>query len=221
MLDSRLRRVKDRLLAPVARPMAGVVHPAAITAASLAAGLGCAALIVRGETAAALGLWLVNRSLDGLDGLVARTGGRQSDLGGYLDLLADFVVYAAIPIALSVRWPAVAGFPLAVLLAAFYVNAASWMYLSALLEKRATAHAGPTSVTMPTGLVEGSETILLFTGFILMPAWLPELFWTMSALLGIAIVQRLGWAVANLNGRPPDGRGAARGRREEPEPPGA
>lgn len=219
MFDRALRPVKDRMLGPAARLLAGAVHPTVITALSLAAGLGCAALLLTGDHAPALALWVLNRLLDGLDGLVARIGGRQSDLGGYLDILADFMVYAAIPIALSVRSPAGADLPLAVLLAAFYVNAASWMYLSALLENRAFGHVGTTSVAMPGGLIEGSETILFFTGFILLPALLPELFWAMSLLVGVTIVQRLWWATRNLAGRAPDTHREATVARGTPEPP--
>lgn len=219
MLDGMLRPVKDRLLGPVARRLSGVVHPNLITAGSLAAGLGCAALLVRGDTTAAVALWALNRLLDGLDGLVARMGGRQTDLGGYLDILADFLVYAAIPIALAVRSPDVAGLPVAVLLAAFYLNAASWMYLSALLEKRAASRRGATSVTMPVGLVEGSETIVLFTGFIILPALRAELFRAMSLLLAVTVVQRLLWAVRNL-GAPAHETGAdSTIGHDTPEPP--
>jgi phosphatidylglycerophosphate synthase len=203
MLDPALRPLKDRLLAPVARAISPWADPLAITLLGFAAGAGCVALLALGLPGPALGLWIANRTLDGLDGLVARTSGRQSDLGGYLDIVLDFAVYAAIPIAAAARHPDAAGLPVAALLAVFYVNAASWMYLSALLEKRALAAAsgrGPTSVALPPGLIEGSETIIFFIAFILLPDRLTTLFWSMSVLLLLTIAQRIAWAVRHLPG---------------------
>ena len=79
--------------------------------------------------------------LDGLDGTLARVPARQTDFGGYLDILLDFAVYTAVPTGLALGLgtaPALAA--CAVLVGSFFVNAASWMYLSAVLERRG---AGP------------------------------------------------------------------------------
>ena len=133
--------------------------------------------------------------MDGLDGAVARAAGTQSPLGGYLDLMADFVVYAAIPIAIWWSLRAVQSpMPLVIMLAVFYVNAASWMLLSALIEKGDVQ----TSVAMPTGLIEGFETIVFYSLFLLFPAWAGELFWVFSALVAISVLQRVVWAWRNL-----------------------
>lgn len=40
------------------------------------------------------------RVLDGLDGVVARQRNKQTDFGGYLDIVLDFTVYSIIPVAL-------------------------------------------------------------------------------------------------------------------------
>ena len=91
---------------------------------------------------------------------------------------------------------------LALLLGTFYVNGASWMYLSALLEKRsvgATARGEQTSISMPTGLIEGSETILLYALYILFPGALTLLFAITAALVWITIAQRAVWASRALH----------------------
>jgi phosphatidylglycerophosphate synthase len=144
----------------------------------------------------------VNRVLDGLDGTLARVQGRQTDLGGYVDLLLDFVVYAAIPIGLAVGLgddrTLVAAL---VLLASFYVNAASWMYLSAVLERRdagTRARGELTTVAMPPGLIGGTETMVCYAAFFLLPRYLVPLFWLMSSLVLLTAVQRLAWAVRRL-----------------------
>ena len=202
VLDDLLRGVKDRLLAPVARAIGPRCPPLLITLLALAVGLAAVWLAAAGSYAWGLAAWIANRVLDGLDGALARLHGHASDLGGYLDLLCDFVVYAGLPIGLALSMPSLQGLrALAVLLAVFYVNSASWLYLSALLERRGrrAANAGPvTSIVMPPGLVAGTETIIFYALFLLWPAMLVPLFLTMSALVVVGIAQRVIWAVRIL-----------------------
>jgi phosphatidylglycerophosphate synthase len=206
MFDAELRGVKKRALWPLTGRLGGV-PPALITTVALAAGVSSALFAAGGALAAALGFWLVNRLLDGLDGEVARFRDGQSDLGGYYDLLADLFVYAALPIGLA-RWqqePAVWA-ALSLMLAAFYVNAGSWMLLALILAKRRTAVASAPSVTsfaMPRGLIEGAETLVLFTLFILFPGHLPFLFAATALLVGVTALQRGVWAFRTLRAERP------------------
>jgi len=81
------------------------VPPVVLTAAGWAAGAGaCAATALRAWPVA-LGLWLANRLLDGLDGPTARAG-TPTDAGGFLDIVADFSVYAGIILGLAIAIPA-------------------------------------------------------------------------------------------------------------------
>ncbi|MEP6687390.1 MAG: CDP-alcohol phosphatidyltransferase family protein [Gemmatimonadales bacterium] len=197
MFDEWLRAYKDRLLGGLARRLTAV-SPTAVTLLAFAVGLATAGAILSGRRRLALALWLTNRVLDGLDGTIARVQGRSSDLGAYLDIVLDFAVYAAIPLALAAT--AVepgADLAVTVLLASFYVNAASWMYLAALLERRGE-HTGSTRVVMPAGLVAGAETILFYAAAILLPRFLVSIAWTMAALVGVGILQRAVWAVRRL-----------------------
>jgi hypothetical protein len=143
MLDRRMRLMKDRALAPVAASLRSV-PPVALTAIGLVAGLGCAAAAYSGDTPLAIGLWVANRTLDGLDGAVARLAGTSSDRGGYLDLVADFITYAVIPVAqvAGAPDPSPLAVPLGALLGAYYVNSVSWLALSAILERRGAAGRG-------------------------------------------------------------------------------
>ncbi len=206
MLDRFFRSLKDPLLEPVARALGPRVPPVAITWLAFAAGLSCAAAVLKGHLGVALGLWLLNRLLDGLDGTHARVHARVSHFGAYLDIVLDFVVYAAIPLAFVVVTRqyelAIAG---VFLLASFYVNAASWMYLSALLEARregATAHGESTSATMPSGIVAGTETIVFYVLFFLMPARLAMLFTIMTILVLASVAVRIFWASRRLRRAP-------------------
>lgn len=202
MFDEYFRVWKERLFAPVARTLGSRVSPNAITWVAAVIGLGCSAAAWQGRYGVALVLWWSNRLLDGLDGTQARIHGRQSAFGAYLDIVLDFVVYAAVPVALAARAGDVATLTAAaVMLAAFYVNAASWMYLAALLEQRqqgAAARGELTAVTMPPGLVAGTETIAVYTLFLLAPAHLTLIFVTFSLLVVTGVVMRLHWARTHL-----------------------
>ena len=92
-----------------------------------------------------------------LDGLVARMHHKQSDFGDYLGLLMDFMIYVGVPIAFIVVMPTM-------------VKLWSGLALGALLEKRQQLSSNRlTSIEMPTGLIEGAETILFYSAFYLWP----------------------------------------------------
>jgi len=202
MFDHWLRILKDRLFAPIAPGIGRLVHPTLISALALLAGLTSALLAAAGRTAPAFAAWAASRILDGLDGSVARAVGAQSDLGGYVDTLMDFVVYAAVPIGVILGHPSEAAWHAGLfLLATFYVNAASWMYLAAILERRnlgAGVTGERTTVTMPPGIVAGTETVVLYSAILLAPAWAPTLFWVMGSLVCLNVVLRLVWAWRRL-----------------------
>lgn len=202
MLDQRLRRTKERVLGPLASRMVRVVPAGLVTALAFlltvaAAGAACAGLFVLSVPA-----WLAGRLLDGLDGSVARAGNAESDLGGYLDMVLDTMGYALVPLGVALWLDTRAGWiALAVMLAAFYVNTISWAYLAAVLEKRAlgAGNSGElTSITMPPALVEGAETVVVFTIFLLVPDRAPQLFAVMAVAVMVGVVQRLLWAWRHL-----------------------
>ncbi len=202
MFDQYLRGLKDRLLNPVARALGPGLHPNAITWLACGAGIASALAVMGERLGLALGFWLVNRALDGLDGTQARVHGRESHFGAYLDIVLDFVVYAAIPVAIVAAGQsdtlALAG---VLLLGSFYVNAASWMYLAALLEMRregSAARGERTTITMPPGIVAGTETIIFYTLFFLLPSYQAALFTVMAVLVLANVAQRLSWAARHL-----------------------
>jgi phosphatidylglycerophosphate synthase len=200
MYDVALRQQKDRLLGPLAGPIFASVHPNVVSCVGLLVGLLSIAAIIQQAYWAGLGLWLLNRSLDGLDGLVARQHGKQSDFGGYLDLFLDFLVYLGIPIVFVVAQPTTANLWAGLgLFAAYYLNTMSWTTLAALLEKRRLQSTTRlTSLEMPMGLIEGAETILFYSLFYLLPHALTLLFSLMALLVLFTAQQRLWWAYRNL-----------------------
>jgi phosphatidylglycerophosphate synthase len=142
-----------------------------VTLAGLALGLVAAGIIAVGGPgwAAALPL-LASRVADGLDGAVARVRGK-TDFGGYLDIVCDFVFYAAIPMAFVLRDPAANAVAGAFLLASFYVNGTTFLGFAILAEKRGmeTRSRGEKSLYFTAGLLEGTETIGFFVILCLFP----------------------------------------------------
>lgn len=200
MRDSALRRQKDRLLTPLAGQWASTIHPNHISWAALAFGLLAALATWQQWYGWALALWIANRVLDGLDGVVARVHHKQSDFGGYLDLILDFVVYLAIPIAFVAALPTASNlWALTALLSSYVVNLLSWSVLTAILEKRRTESSNRiTTIAMPSGLVEGAETIAFYSLFFLLPAYIGPLFSLMALLVFLTAAQRIWWAYRNI-----------------------
>ncbi len=200
MFDHFLRLLKDRWLSPLSRMVGPRVSPTTLSLLAFVCGCGAAYAAYRGLVAVALVAWGANRLLDGLDGTHARVHDRQTDFGGYLDIMLDFIVYAAIPVALVARDAALA-LSGVFLEATFFVNAASWMYLSAILEGRrsgASSRGELTTITMPPGLIAGTETVVLYALFLALPVWRAAMFWLMGGLVCINVAQRLWWARRTL-----------------------
>ncbi len=202
MLDSRLRGYKEVFFAPLTR-WAGNVPPLVLTAVALACALLSALLAGGGFTLGALACWILSRVFDGLDGDVARYRGRQTDLGGYLDMMGDVVAYTLILTAVTAAADSPPWGALAVVFGCFYINITSWAYLSAVLEKhqadRPAQAAGITTVMMPGGLVEGVESMLFVALVLLVPSGiLGPLFLAFSVLVAITIAQRVLWACRTL-----------------------
>jgi phosphatidylglycerophosphate synthase len=184
MLDAPVRRLIDPPLNRMGRYLARRgAHADAVTLAGLGLGLFAAVLVASGQTGLALIPLLASRLADGLDGAVARaTGG--TDFGGYLDITADFLFYAAIPLAFVLSDPASNGAAGAFLLASFYFNGTSFLGFAILAAKRGleTRARGRKSFFHSGGLLEGTETILLFVAFCIFPAAFVPLAWGFGAL---------------------------------------
>ncbi len=200
MFDDYLRKLKDRLIEPIAQRMSNIA-PTTLTFIGLIVGIASAVSAYFGLYFWSLVFWLINRSLDGLDGLVARVHNKQNDFGGYIDTLSDFVVYAALPIGIVMGRPTPNRYiALIAAFAFFYINTASWMYLAAILEKIATRDPETkTTIVMPSGLIGGFETIVFFSVFIIYPAQIALLLHIYTALVVFTILQRVVWANHFLN----------------------
>lgn len=191
MLDSKLRPLIDPPLNAAGRWIArNGIGPNAVTLAGLVPGLAAGLAVASGHFLVALGLILVNRLLDGLDGAVARAT-RQSDFGGYLDIVADFAFYVAVPLGFGIAAPTNA-LAAMVLIAAFTLTGISFLAYAALAAKRGieTAAHGRKSFFYDTGLAEGTETIVVFVLMCLWPGQFAIFAWAYAGLCLLTVLQR-------------------------------
>ncbi len=202
MFDTKLRPVCHQVLEPLARPVARRSADS-ITVIGGLVGTGAALAAAFGLWPVAVVAWLANRILDGVDGMVARfTNGTGSDSGGYLDMSVDVLVYALVPLGVATGVGSTAGWiAVALLLASFYFNTITWAYLAAVLERRQATNGHlsggeqSTSILMPPGLIEGAETIVLFTVLLVSPmagpTWPVVVMGAMAASVAVGGFARL------------------------------
>ena len=193
MLDGWARRRLDPLLDRLAARLAAAgATPNAITVGACAVGLLAAAAIAAQWYLVGLALLLVSRLGDGLDGAVASITGK-TDLGGFLDIVLDFVFYGAIPLGFVLADPAANAVAGAALIFSFYVNGGSFLAYAVMAEKRGlkTEERGEKSLFFTTGLAEATETIAFFVAVCLFPAWF-------SVLAGIFAVLCLYTATSRI-----------------------
>ncbi len=192
MIDARIRPWIDPLLDRLGRPLAATgISADMITLAGFALGLGAVAALAVGAYAFALLLILASRLLDGVDGAVARATA-PTDFGGFLDIVCDFVFYAAIPLGFALAEPenAVAAAFLAV---SFMGTGSSFLAYAVLAAKRGvtTELRGRKSFYYLGGLTEGFETILCFTLMCLMPSAFVPIAWVFGTMCWITAVTRV------------------------------
>ena len=190
-----MRRLIDPPLDRMGRGLSAAGVPAnALTAAGFAVGLLAIPCLALQWYGAALATILLNRLADGLDGAVARRT-RLSDLGGYLDIVCDFVFYAAVPFGFALARPENA-VPAAFLIFSFAGTGSSFLAFAILAAKRGLASEarGRKSLYYLGGLTEGTETIAVFTAFCLFPDAFPILAYIFGALCWLTTVARVATA---------------------------
>ncbi len=191
MFDPLLRRLIDPPLEPVGRWIArSGITANQLSVSGLAIGLVAVPLLAGEFYGWALLVILINRLIDGLDGVVARNS-RVTSFGGYLDIVCDIAFYGAVPVGFALARPE-NGVWAALLLASFMCTGGSFLGRAIVASQRGEADAGERgskSFFHSAGLIEGSETIAAFALFCLLPGHFPVLagimavlcFWTAAA----------------------------------------
>jgi phosphatidylglycerophosphate synthase len=192
MLDGALRRFIDPPLDAIGRRLADAgISANGMTLGGFAVGLVAMPLLASDAYGWALLVILANRIADGLDGAIARRKGL-SDLGGYLDIVCDFLFYGAVVFGFVLARPE-NRLPGAFLLLSFIATGSSFLAFAALAAGRGlqTRAQGSKSLYYLGGLTEGSETIAFFVLCCLFPATFGILAWIFSAACWLTALTRV------------------------------
>ena len=175
------------------------LSPNFVTLSGAVIGLGAAPLITMHFYGAALALILLNRFLDGVDGTMARMIG-PTDRGAFLDIVCDFLFYAAVPLGFAFADPGNA-LPAAVLLASFIGTGSSFLAFAAVTAKRGTVSPSYPNkgIHYLGGLTEGTETILAFCAKCVWPQHFALIAYGFAAACGVTTATRLFFGAKSLD----------------------
>jgi phosphatidylglycerophosphate synthase len=117
---------------------------------------------------------------------------RQSDLGGYLDIVCDFIFYSGFVYGFALADPANAP-AAAFLIFGFMGTGASFLTFAVMAAKRGitTEMRGPKSLYYLGGLTEGTETIALFAVICLWPGAFVALAYLFGVLCWLTTAARI------------------------------
>jgi phosphatidylserine synthase len=190
VLDTTTRRLLGPLWERVAQRLAARgVGATALTLVGLALGITAAVAAAFALWPVALGLWLVSRIPDGLDGPVARASGTAGERGGWLDLVSDFAVYGAFVVGCGIGQPD-ARLACLVLLGTYYVNGTTLLAYSAAAERRRRERPDGRTFHFQRGLAEGTETIVVHALLVLFPGLMGPIAYAFAAVVAVTAGQR-------------------------------
>lgn len=135
---------------------------------------------------------LLSRCADGLDGALARQS-TSSDAGGYLDIVLDFIFYSAVVFGFALADPGRNSLAAAALIFSFVGAGCSFLSFAIMAERR-----GLTNVQYPHkgfyylgGLTEGTETIIFFCLFCILPSYFVQLAWVFASACAVTTITRV------------------------------
>jgi phosphatidylglycerophosphate synthase len=198
MFDEPFRARFQSVAEPLVRTLGRTgATPNQITIAAFAIAVLAAAIVGAGHPIAGMVVWLVSRIGDGLDGALARTAGRSSAYGGFLDITLDMAAYGGMVLGfanihpeLPVAWAAVLfGYVLVITTTLALSDAAG-------VVGRKVSDTDRTFQFTP-GLTEAGETNVMYGLWAIFPDHVYWLVWLWVTALGATAMQRiyLAWRV--------------------------
>jgi phosphatidylglycerophosphate synthase len=193
-----MRKWMDAPLNSAAKLFPSKISANSITIVGFLIGVLSFISIMKGQFALALLFLAVNRLADGLDGAVARRHGA-TDLGGYLDITADFLLWALLPLGFMLHSPDTA-FAAAILLSSFAMSMTVFLAFAVMAEKRGASSTaqGKKSFFYLAGLAEGTETIAFFAFVMVYPMYFTPAALIFAAIVYISVLGRLMVSVQQL-----------------------
>ena len=165
-----------------------------VTVGGFLIGLGALPALAFNAPTLALVLVLLNRVADGLDGAIARAT-EKTDFGAYLDIVLDFIFYAAIALGFAFLDHDNA-IVVAVLVTSFIGTGASFLAFAVIAAKRGldTQARGNKSFFYSGGLAEGTETIVFCVLVCAQPDWFIPAATIFIAMCWITVAMRINQA---------------------------
>lgn len=206
MLDAVFRPLVDPALYPVAKMLAKTrVNPDHVTVAGLVIGLVGCAFLAYGHGYVALVCLLLNRAADGLDGPLARARAlhesnfdHQGDKGGFIDIVFDFIVYAAYPLAAAIGIATDKAYLAAAFVTFGFVCAGtSFLAYALIAEKKGLIVSSKDKPAerkgffQTVGLMEGTEILIFLSLICLFPQLFVPLAWIFGMLYIATCIARV------------------------------
>ena len=208
MIDAPMRRALSAPIGWGARLLdVRWITPNRLTLVGMLVGLSSAVLAAMQLWWPALAAWLLSRVFDGLDGALARrrrtadAESSSSEVGGFLDIIADFVVYGTTVVGLAVGvtiaydapW-----WPFMLVLLAYYLNGTAFLAFSSIAERTGRQIDDGRSLSFLGRIAEGTETIVVHSLWLILPAfaWQIALIW--AAFVFVSAGQRIVSAIRIL-----------------------
>lgn len=200
MFDSRLRPIID----PPLNKLATALHARGVRANMVTGiGFGFAVLsfvcLIFQSYNAAIVLIVLSRLMDGLDGPLARQS-QATDIGGYFDIVADFIFYSGVVFFFALGRPDHA-LAAAFLIFSFMGTGTSFLAYAIIAAKRGVVseHQGKKSFYYLSGITEGAETIATLVLICLLPDWFSQIAIFYGILCWLTTLGRVRAAIADFS----------------------
>jgi phosphatidylglycerophosphate synthase len=199
MLDTTLRKLVNPALNPIATILVKTgISANGITIIGFLIGVVGWIALAMNLYYLALGMIVINRIFDGLDGLIAQKS-TKTEIGGYLDIVLDFIFYSGVPFFFVVGKPEV-GLPASFLIFSFIGTGSSFLAYSAIAAKHNITNEKykNKAIYYLGGLTEGTETIAFFLFICIKPDKFTEAAWIFGGLCWITTFTRIYTAYINF-----------------------
>ncbi len=201
MIDTAIRNTIDPWLDAVSkRAYRPWLHANHITVVGFSIGtVGCTAIILHWYLVG-LGCLLLNRIFDGLDGSYARTHQQQSDWGGFLDIVLDFIWYAAFAASFAVGElsntlvDSVTVIAIVYMVVSFVGTGTTFLAFSIIAAQNKIDVVGSEDKSIAyitNGPTEGFETILVLGAMCLFPKYIVWLTLGYGSLCWLTTIMRI------------------------------
>ncbi len=203
MLDNHIRRYIDPTLNSLANLCQQLkLKPDWVTLGGFALGILAIFCIAWGRTDLGLVLIILNRIADGVDGTLARMVG-ETDRGGFLDIVCDFIFYAGIPLGFALMDSDSNALAAAFVIFSFVGTGSSFLAYAIFAQKYNISSEFKDDGSLPLpkaffyigGLTEGTETVIFLILICLFPGLFPLLAWIFGILCLLTAGMRIfkGW----------------------------